>query len=86
MSTLVREQRLFLDDGERFPWPVTRDGKDRDFSVQWVFVTDRPGHPREVMLAGFLVLLNGDVSTDYQRGWINVHTDVIPERVRGEFK
>lgn len=86
MSTLVREQRLFLDDGERFDWPVEHNGKPRQFRVQWVFVTDRPGRAREVLLAGFLVLLNGDVSADYQRGWIVAYPTEIPEKVRREFQ
>ena len=86
MSTLVCEQHLFLEDGERFPWPVEYKGKPREFSVQWVFVSDQPDRPRDVMLAGLLILLNGDVSADYQRGWINLHLTEIPQQVQEKFR
>lgn len=85
MSTLVTEQRLFLEESERFDHPVRYNDKPRRFQVQWVFVTDRPGAKRDVMLAGFLILLNGNVSEDY-RAWFNVHLDEIPEQVRGLLK
>jgi hypothetical protein len=85
VSTLIREQRLFLDEDDRFDWPVEQRGKQRQFRVQWVFVTDHPTKSREVLLAGLLVLLNGNVSTDYSGGWINVRLTEIPEQVRGLF-
>lgn len=85
MSTLVTEQRLFLDESERFDWPIKYNGKDRMGRVQWVFVTDSPDGKRDVMLAGLLVLLNGEVSEDY-RSWFNLHVSKIPEQVRRLFE